>query len=240
MLARNDTTRRELLPESGDPIVFPRDLRVRRFVQSALADQLARGEGVASGERGVSVLFADLRNYTRLVESRTAAEIFRFLSAYTRIVSEIVHARGGVVLEFSGDGLMAVFGAPEEVPRKESAALESALEIVDAMAAFGLAVGIGIASGPVFLGCLPAADRLIWCAVGNTTILASRLQGLSRKLGACVVVDERTIERTSQGKSFVRHERVRIRGRRRLETLYALPGLPPRTNGRARSSNGGS
>jgi class 3 adenylate cyclase len=196
----------------------------------------ARADG---DERDVSVLFVDLRDYAALAESRTPREIFAFLSAYTLAVSEIVRARGGSLVEWSGDGAMAVFGAARELPARESSALAAAREIASAMAAAGLSVGVGVASGTAFVGSLPCLDKPLDCAVGNTTILASRLQALCREVGAAVVADERTFlaaggsadERTllaagGSADEFVRLVDTPIRGRVRSETVYALPRAP--------------
>jgi class 3 adenylate cyclase len=167
---------------------------LRTFVAAPLAHRIARGEHLGHGECRVSVLFVDLRDYARLAEERSPREIFAFLSAYSRRVSEIVAGHGGWIVEFSGDGLMAVFGAPAELPARETSALLAGRAIVEAMAEVGLTVGVGIATGSAYVGTLPSVDRLIWCAVGNTTILASRLQGLSRDLGASLVIDSATRE----------------------------------------------
>lgn len=196
---------------------------LRRFVSGSLAERLVRAGELHSGEREASVFFSDIRDYTRLSEPRTASEIFTFLSTYTVIVSQVVKAWGGLPLEFHGDGTMAVFGAVENDPGKETAAVAAACELIEVAESIGLSVGVGIATGRVFLGCLPAADRSVWAAVGNTTILASRLQQLARELTAAVLIDEPTRHALVDQWSFERHDDVAIRGRRIRETLYALP-----------------
>jgi adenylate cyclase len=195
---------------------------LRRLVPAVLADRLGRGEGLQTGECTVSILFVDVRNYASFAEERSAPEIFSFLSDYTRMVSGIVASRGGFLPEFSGDGLMAVFGAPTELRQMEAAAVAAGRDLERTMLALDLPVGLGIATGPAFVGCLPSADRLIWSVVGNAPILASRLQGLCRDLSASLVVDERTARAAGLGDEFVRYEGVPIRGRARRETLYAL------------------
>jgi adenylate cyclase len=90
--------------------------------------------------------------------------------------------------------MMAVFGAPEALAKKEQAAVEAGRRIVDSMPE-GLAVGVGIATGPAFVGSIRSTDRLIWSAVGSTTNLASRLQALTREFGASLALDATTRER---------------------------------------------
>ncbi len=89
-----------------------------------------------------------------------------------------------------------------------------------------LAVGVGIATGPAFVGNIQAADRFIWTVIGNTVNLAARLQSLTRDLNAAVAIDDTTFRRAAAVcTDFVRHADLPIRGRPQPETVHALP--PP-------------
>jgi class 3 adenylate cyclase len=203
---------------------------LRRYVPGAVADQLASGAELASGEREVTVLFVDIRGYTGFAESRSAEEIFSTVNRYTEAVSEIVQRHAGSVVEFNGDGMMAVFGAPRELAHKERAAVEAGREIVTAVGALpvegeaALSVGVGIATGEAFVGNIQAVDRMIWSAIGNTTNLAARLQSLTRELDASLVIDAATWERAQPAAAeFEKRPGVAIRGRREARDVYALP-----------------
>lgn len=196
---------------------------LRRYVPGAVAEEIAGGRELPTEERDVTVLFVDLRGYTSLAEKTAMAEIFSTLNTYTTTVSQLVRERGGTIVEFHGDGLMAVFGAPSTLDCKERAAVEAARDVVCALAG-RLAVGIGIASGPAFVGNLRAADRLIWSAIGNTTNLAARLQALTRELGAVIAIDAATEERArTLCVDFESHPGVQIRGRSERADVFALP-----------------
>src|SRR5207248_2555135 len=130
-----------------------------------------------------------------------AAEIFATVNWFTDRVAAIVQRYGGSVVEFSGDGIMAVFGAPTALPAKECAALAAGRAIVAAVNGGAaspaeyhppLGVGVGIASGTDFVGNVQAARQVIWTAIGNTSNLAARLQGLTRDLDAAIVIDRTT------------------------------------------------
>jgi len=207
---------------------------LRRYVPGAVAEQLSSGADLTSSEREVSVLFVDIRGYTSFSESREAEEIFSTVNRYTETVSQIVQKHGGSVVEFNGDGMMAVFGAPRELVHKERAAVEAGREIIAAVGvmpvsdaqgdATKLSVGVGIATGEAFVGNIQAVDRMIWSAIGNTTNLAARLQGLTRELDASLVIDRATWERAQHaGEGFERRPDVPIRGRREAQDVYALP-----------------
>ncbi|MCI0546153.1 MAG: adenylate/guanylate cyclase domain-containing protein, partial [Candidatus Rokubacteria bacterium] len=164
---------------------------LRRYVPGAIAEELDRGRELEEGEREVSVLFVDLRGYTAFAEARASREVFSSVNRYTEAVSRRVRAHGGAVVEFNGDGMMAVFGAPTPLPDKEQSAVSAGREIISKVQALGetdesetLSVGVGVATGSAFVGTIQAVDRLIWTALGNTTNLAARLQGLTRELDA--------------------------------------------------------
>lgn len=201
--------------------------RLRRYVPGSLAEELDRGRELEVGRTDVSVLFVDLRGYTAYAEPLSPEEIFGAVNRYTGIVSRIVREQGGTIVEFNGDGMMAVFGTPKPLPRKEAAAARAACEIADAVgslhedAAPRLSVGAGVATGPAFVGNVRAIDRWIWTALGNTTNLAARLQALTRELDAEVLLDEATWTAAALPESaWLRHPNVAIRGRRGTETLY--------------------
>jgi class 3 adenylate cyclase len=223
------------LRRAGDVKLLERSHELRakleRYVPSVIAKGIERGEEIAPREREVSVLFVDIRGYTRFSETRSPEEIFDLVSRYTELVSGIVARHGGSVVEFHGDGLMAVFGAPRELPDKELAAVETAREVVREVPRLEvpgdpLSVGVGIATGTAFVGNIRSADRVIWGALGNTTNLAARLQAMSRELVASVVIDAVTRERAREAAvGFVDQGELPVRGRSQGERAFALPLL---------------
>jgi class 3 adenylate cyclase len=209
--------------------------KMRRYVPGAVAEAIALGDDLATGEREVSVLFVDIRGYTAFADGREATDIFSTINRYTETASKIVTENGGVVVEFNGDGMMAVFGAPRPLAEKETSAVRAARALVDAVPRIAgpeveapvLRVGVGIATGIAFVGNIEAVDRTIWSAIGSTTNLAARLQVLTREKGASVLIDATTHQRAgAPARDFVRHADVVIRGRKEVETLYGLPLTP--------------
>lgn len=206
--------------------------RLRRYVPGTLAEEIAGGADLAPAEREVTVLFVDIRGYSHYAQSLGASEIFRTVNRYTEAVSAAVRAGGGVVVEFNGDGMMAVFGAPRALPAKERAAVATAREIVAAVDALELgqesgrrlSVGVGIATGLAYVGNIQAVDRFIWSAIGNPTNLAARLQALTREIGAAIAVDRATAEAAGDGcAGFAWRPRMAIRGRDEPVDVCALP-----------------
>jgi class 3 adenylate cyclase len=197
--------------------------RLRRYVPGAVAAEIAAGRELEPEEREVSVLFVDLRGYTSFAEGRAARDVFSTINEYTERVSRVVKAHGGTVVEFNGDGMMAVFGAPDALEHKERSAVQAGREIVEGMPGV-LRVGVGIATGAAMVGSIRSADRWIWSAIGNTTNLAARLQTLTRELDAAIAVDEATHRAAGYVcADFARHEAMAIRGRSGRRDVFALP-----------------
>ena len=208
--------------------------RMRRYVPGAIARQIDVGASLDEEQREVSVLFVDIRGYTAIAEGMRPADIFQTINRYTQQVSDIVHEEGGMIVEFNGDGMMTVFGAPLPLPDKEAAAVRAARRIVGAVGqgpagaaatpvAPAITVGVGIATGEAYLGNVRAVDRLIWTALGNTTNLAARLQSLSRDLQAAIVVDDATLSRAgSEAQGFVNQGPTLLRGRSAAVVVHSF------------------
>jgi class 3 adenylate cyclase len=205
---------------------------LRRWVPAAVTSQLAAGGDVEAGEREVSVLFVDIRGYTSFSQARQAEEVFTTVNRYAEAVSAIARDRGGSIAEFSGDGMMVVFGAPQALDGKERLAVEAGRAIVTAVGALRpdgpngtpLSVGVGIATGRAYVGDVRSAERRIWTAIGNTVNVAARLQQLTRSMDAAIVIDTPTRQAAGAAAAdFVRREKTAIRGRSDTSDVWALP-----------------
>ena len=106
----------EMLTRLDDAVVIreAREMQraLRRYVPGAVAEELDAGRELVPSEREVSVLFVDIRGYSTFAESRRSDEIFSTLNAYTENVSRLVRDHGGAIVEFNGDGMMAVSARP--------------------------------------------------------------------------------------------------------------------------------
>jgi len=206
-----------------------------RYVPAALARRLERGGDLTCGACEVTVLFADICGFTTLSEGHSAAEIYSIVNPYAQMVSGLVRRHGGYVAEFRGDGLMALFGAPNALPQKERAAVEAGRAIVQGIVPLKIGAGasplgtvlsvrVGIATGTDYVGDIDAGDYVVWSAIGNTTNLADRLQSLTRQFDAAMIIDARTGVAAGDATAGFRVRRnVTIRGRRDSEDVYILP-----------------
>jgi adenylate cyclase len=208
------------------------DLRVTPLLpaDATAADALERAEYQRSEERTVAVLFADLRGFTLLAESRLPYDVVFVLNRYREEMAHAIEGAGGVVNEFVGDGVMALFGLDSEVEAGCRQAMAAARGMLDRLehlnrtlaAELGepLRIGIGIHAGPVILGEMGYANLKGITVVGDVVNTASRLEEMTKRFGAKVVVSGDAASHVGDGiAGWQRHE-VEVRGR--LETMTVL------------------
>jgi adenylate cyclase len=186
-------------------------------------------------ERGelveVSILFCDVKDFTHFAESANASEVVACLNALFEVVVPEIAAEGGHVDKFEGDGLMAVFGAPQRFPDHADRALRAAIAIdrrVNRMGEGGVfELGIGVNTGRVVAGSIGGAGRLNFSVIGDAVNVASRVEAATRSTGDAVLVTADTCERLSEDFELERRGERELRGLERPIELFAVPGGHP-------------
>lgn len=181
----------------------------------------------------VTVLFCDLRDYTGFAEKHSPREVVEMMNQYFTAMERVVRQNGGVVLQFVGDEIEAVFGAPEPDLDHAEHALAAALAMRAALAQFNdkrrkqgeddVRHGIGIHSGSVLAGNVGSEQRKTYSMLGDTVNLASRLQTLNKKLGTNILISGETRGRIPQTdipmRSMGNHA---VRGKSESVEVYAV------------------
>jgi adenylate cyclase len=174
-----------------------------KYVSEQVRDEILRGNIPLDGEhKEVTVLFADLRNFTPLVESTPPKQVVGLINGYFKEMSEAIQQEGGLVLQFIGDEIEAVFGAPLPLEDHPQRAARAALDMRQRLTRLNrelagqgyprLEHGVGIHSGQVVAANIGSPDRLSYALVGDTVNLASRLQGLSKEFDADILLSSVT------------------------------------------------
>lgn len=179
------------------------DVEVRALVrdeadESLVESELASGAVRAAGElRRVAILFSDVRGFTAFSEQHAAYDVIHLLNRWYARVTAVVHACGGRVDNFIGDGVMAVFGeaSPEsacEDAVRAALGLSAAAREVSAYACelfgTGWRIGVGIHWGDAVLGAVGAGERRRITAIGDTVNLAARIEAATRNVDAEILV----------------------------------------------------
>lgn len=161
-----------------------------RFVPETIAERLATDKDVLAPQvrRGV-VLDIDIEDFTAYAQGRDPKEVIRVLGAFLARAADAISSHEGVVISFTGDGLLAAFNTPLEIRRPERAALDAATGLLECADAFGFDIRIGLAAGPVATGRVGSERRQAFTIYGDTVNRAARLQALAKDVGAPVLVD---------------------------------------------------
>jgi adenylate cyclase len=205
-----------------------------RFVSRDVAEAVLGGRVPLEGERReVSILFQDIRGFTGLSGKLDAAALLRVLNQFFTEAVAAVEAEGGVVKQFTGDGVMALFGAPQAYENHAQRAVRAALGIVKRLESLNerllsqgfpaLAIGAGVHMGEVVAGLIGPDKRVEYGVVGEAVNLASRIESLTKDMQAIVLVSGEIAARL--GSEFVLGRRAVLPvkgGRQPVEVVEVL------------------
>jgi adenylate cyclase len=207
---------------------------IRRFATPEVADDLQRS-GFAIGGRllEATVMFADIRGFTALAESQTPQETIELLNNWYALMFDAITGQGGGVNQMIGDGLLAVFGAPQALPGREQAAVRAALEMGELVAMLNterrasgqrpIAMGIGIASGTMVAGYTGTERRATYTCVGDTVNVAARLEAHTKVAGRSLLVDATTAAALGPGFGLQALGAVQLPGKALAVEVFSVP-----------------
>jgi class 3 adenylate cyclase len=206
-----------------------------RFVTPEVSDKILKGEIPLEGElKKVTILFCDLRGYTSFVEGKEPREVVNFLNEYFSEMEKAIKQYEGIVLQFIGDEIEAVFGAPLDLPDHPEMAVMASLEMRKRLndlnikrASQGkrsISHGIGIHTGTVLAGSVGSQNRLVYAMVGDAVNTASRIQNLNKTFGTDILLSQNTRDLT-KGKEFNFSSlgKVALRGKREQIEIFKVP-----------------
>jgi len=204
-----------------------------RYLAPAIVSQLADAEldvQLGGEERDITVMFADLSNFTAISDTLAPRELMELTNRYFKVIVEVIDETGGYVDKFIGDSVMALWGAPAAAADAPARALKSALliqERVQALKSSGAAkdlagfdVKMGISSGPAIVGNVGAPRRLSYTALGATINLAARLEKVCSSFECRIVVDSATMEAMRDRYLFCELDSVSLKGKRHPVAVY--------------------
>ena len=207
---------------------------LRQYVARSVVDEILKSKvqnPLAPARREVTTLIADMEGYTGQVESLSMEEAAALTRDFLNCITTPVLNKGGTIDKYTGDGLVAFWGAPLPVADHADLALDAAQNILIAVKKFSqareldgkppLRVRIGLESGTAMAGDFGSSSRSIYTAVGDCVNVASRLQSLARNYPYDVITGPNTVA-ASRRHSFIPLEEVTLRGKINPTMLYAL------------------
>jgi len=212
--------------------------QLQRYVSPRLVDLAIANPGLLElpGDwREATVLFADIRGFTRLIEATPAPVVIQLLNEYFAEMIDVIFRHQGTVEQLIGDEIVALFGVPEPGADVALRAVRAATDMVEAVrrlaarwAAAGrptFDIGVGISSGRVLAGTIGSDRRRELIVVGRAMIAAARMQRMTRLFDAHIIVGEETFHQVDHFVDARELGRPRLKGIRHRETLYEVSGL---------------
>jgi class 3 adenylate cyclase len=204
-----------------------------QYVSPEIRDEILAGRIALDGQlTEVTILFADLRDFTAWVEASDPRDVLRDLNAYFTAMEGALRRHGGLVLQYIGDEIEAVFGAPVPALTHADMAVAAAIEMRRRLAEWNdhrralgkppLRHGIGIHTGMVIAGNIGSTERRSYALVGDPVNLASRIQGITKELGADILISGETRKRLTEPVDLVSMPTVRVKGRTEEVEVYGL------------------
>jgi len=217
-----------------------------RYVSEDVAKKLLadRGPRAGLGEvREVTVLFSDLRGYSTISEHLSPTEILGIMNDYLELMNRVILAHGGCIIEYTGDGVLAVFNAPDDLESHPERAVRSAFAMRDSLSALNarwesdgtavrwksrgveaISARIGLHTGPVVAGSLGSKVRMKYTILGDTVNIAARLEAKNKELGTDILASDEVYARLPpdlqhRAKPCGDHH---VKGRERAVNLYAF------------------
>ena len=207
-----------------------------RFVPTEFLHHLGKQEveDIVLGDAkqaNMSVLFSDIRAFTQLSESMTAAETFLFLNEYLHEICPNIVGQSGFIDKYIGDAIMALF--PYEISQNTDHAVAAAIGMLESLKQFNhqrqaknlapVQIGIGIHSGELTLGTIGFKQRLESTVIGDTVNLASRIEGLTKQYNVDIVITEATKQSLSDEMFLVRElDTVQVKGKEQAIKIYEV------------------
>ncbi len=208
-----------------------------KHVSEEIRDEVLSGRITLDGDKKeVTILFSDLRDFTPMTESHEPKFVIKIMNSYFKEMAEAIQGQGGLVLQFIGDEIYAVFGAPISLPDHPERAFRAGLEMRRRLVKLnrdfekkdwpGLRHGIGIHTGEVVAANIGSPDRLSYLLVGDTVNLASRLQSSTKELDTEMIISEATRARLTEVDLVTTELRqlptTKVKGKKQPVKIYAV------------------
>jgi adenylate cyclase len=209
-----------------------RDSFGRYLSRELLAQVVANSPSLRGERREVSILFSDLRGFTTLSETMPPETLAVRLNEYFDAMTAAIFAHSGMVNDFIGDAVMAVFGAPLADSEHAWHAVQSACAMERALDELNrrwageglppLRMGIGVHTGVVFAGNVGGATRMKYTMIGDPVNVASRVEGLNKDLGTTILVTEQTLAAVGERARVKDRGPVSVKGRVEAVRVYEV------------------
>ncbi len=181
----------------------------------------------------VSIMFVDIRNFSTISEQINPTEVLHGLNTYLAEMTNAITSANGYVNRYLGDGILAIFGAPNKLPKNGAvAAVEAGLEILKRLEALNkqelfpgvskIKIGIGIHTGQAIIGNVGSPEKMDYTIIGDSANLASRVESLTKKYNTPLLISDATYEFIKDQMVAKYIDCIKLKGREKKVTIYSI------------------
>jgi len=207
------------------------------YVSSSVVNEMLKHPEklkLGGDRRDLSVLFSDIRGFTTIAEGLTPEDLVHLLNEYLTVMTDIVFKYDGTLDKYMGDAIMAIYGAPLDLPDHPIKACRSALEMIHELKRLNekwtaegkqpMDIGIGINTSPMMVGNMGSEQRFDFTVMGDSVNLGSRLEGANKSYKTNIIISEFTFERVKDEFACMELDSVRVKGKTEPVKIYNLLG----------------
>lgn len=215
---------------------------MERYLPSQLVGEFYKNNAQLEpgGEnKEVTILFSDIRSFTKFSEQRSAEEVVLFLNEYLSRMTDVIFQFNGTIDKFIGDAIMTIFGAPFKAEDDALRAVKSAVAMNHELEKLNqkmqpqdkLYMGIGIHTGEAIVGNIGSDRRLDYTVIGDNVNLASRIEGLTKHYNCAILISETTYKQIEgkysidDGFAIREIDKVIVKGKSKPITVYEVVNL---------------
>jgi len=207
------------------------------YVSSSVVNEMLKNPEklrLGGDRRDLSVLFSDIRGFTTIAEALTPEDLVHLLNEYLTVMTDIVFKYDGTLDKYMGDAIMAIYGAPLDLPDHPIKACRSALEMIRELKRLNekwigegkqpMDIGIGINTSAMMVGNMGSEQRFDFTVMGDSVNLGSRLEGANKSYKTNIIISEFTFDRVKNEFICMELDSVRVKGKTQPVRIYNLVG----------------
>jgi class 3 adenylate cyclase len=230
-----NTNLQQMVEEETRKVLALNETFGRYLSDEIVKDLLDTPDGLSLGGRKqhISIIFSDIRGFTAMSEQMGVEDAVTMLNHYFSVMVDVIHKYRGTVIEFLGDGILAIFGAPVAYENHPDSAVACGLEMLLAMDEVNewniknryplLEIGMGINSGETIVGNIGSPKSMKYNVIGTSVNLASRIESFST--GNQVLISEQTCRLVKAELRVTQTLEVSVKGLREPITVYQIEGI---------------
>ena len=180
----------------------------------------------------VTILFQDIRNFTKMSEGMNPDELAEFLNEFRARMTNVVFANGGTLDKYIGDAIMATFGTPNVMPNDTVNAVNTGLQMLSSLSEWNMIrkkqgkeeirIGIGLHCGEVFTGSVGFAGRMEYTVIGDAVNTASRIESLCKQFQAEFLISEEVYQKVKNSIQAATLPLVEVKGKEKPLQVYKV------------------